>query len=1221
MRLEQTREDQKYRRNLIYLQIENFKCFKEKTTVGPFDKITGVIGPNGSGKSTTIEALSFALCKDHVLRNRNFNYKEIASASIETMDKPIVVELCFTLDNAETLLIRSLDNSNHSSYFINDIEVDRTDYMSFLKEKALLGFPIMAQDELQIFTSKSSKDLMALFEQICGSYEYKKQYEDLQRELVRINSDIVERNEAMRNMKKDRKNCKTLVSSNERVHELTHELKDIDEEMFKAKELNYQKRIEDQRIRLEHVKSEIEEIEAKIQSLRAAIEEENYTADMKKETANEQLRELYNDLSDAQKRKRELDSELSRIDKQVEYDNTKLAQLQDTLLKNNERKKLILQEIKGLNEKINNLKQSSQSSKHKTLVKSEAVLKFLDTHSVLDNQLDLNSSKNQLLLNQIEQISEQKTNINSSISITTNELSDLKAKLQDLKNELANLEFQENDIQKQLSGLSSQVTGSKGTKSVRSELEAQKRLISQKLEQCRTEEENQREDKNLIQHLSETVKGFEGEFLDQVEVTDQKYAIAISVALKRLLDYLIVDSISTSKKVSSMLKSSFIEKTLLVLENAPKAQKDQLAEIRAQLGAKGQLAFDLLHVNNKNRNFTEFLVYYLKNTVICDNMKTAYEIKRAMQGRAKNIITLKGDIVTDEKIESNGSEAFPLKIRRFLKKQKLFEKESLQTSLKNIEQKLKEAEVAENEGQVRKLELDLEGIKASKKQVLDLIHNTTKDIKVAENTLENLNGQLMQLNSKYQELKSEQEATAAKSHQLEVEIKALKKELLKSQPSLKNFNEIESIIASTKNVESQRLKLNEEIESLNLMIENLKLGQLQQEIEQLITQLSALVEQRQRLNSERSEAEQLIGTKDKEIANCIKQLETLNNDKSTRKTGKAAKSSEVSKLEETLGQFYDEERTLIKELQRLKAEHNNFLDDEQMNDHIADLDIKRKVKERSIKISSGSSDINTIEEGSQLDIDFSSVYNHLGVSSSQEVGIEQLDQHIKALAGKRELVEKDLKSLTTTVNAEEFIALEKAKIEDLNEKLEAIKANLSELVKLEQKTKEQLVTISDKRNSLLTSFLNPLALIINDYFKFVNCDERAQAGFVLEVPLKPFLGGIIYSATPPNKRHTIGTESLSSAEASLANLALFLALNEVRNSPFVIFDEIDAHLDADNVYKFVSACGKFSNNRQVVFVSHKPFVFKQASVLIGVTKHPQSNTVACYSLNLDNFRE
>ena len=111
------------------------------------------------------------------------------------------------------------------------------------------------------------------------------------------------------------------------------------------------------------------------------------------------------------------------------------------------------------------------------------------------------------------------------------------------------------------------------------------------------------------------------------------------------------------------------------------------------------------------------------------------------------------------------------------------------------------------------------------------------------------------------------------------------------------------------------------------------------------------------------------------------------------------------------------------------------------------------------------------------------------------------------------------------------------------------------------------------------------------------------------------MAGVIFSATPPTKKFSIGTDSLSSGEASLANLALFLAINQVKETPIIFFDEIDAHLDSENVIKFLSSVGKFSEIRQIVFISHKPFVFKKADVLLGLTRDHQRSTSTCFSFN------
>ena len=46
---------------LLKLELENFKSYNGKQTIGPFDRFTAVIGPNGSGKSNLMDAISFVL--------------------------------------------------------------------------------------------------------------------------------------------------------------------------------------------------------------------------------------------------------------------------------------------------------------------------------------------------------------------------------------------------------------------------------------------------------------------------------------------------------------------------------------------------------------------------------------------------------------------------------------------------------------------------------------------------------------------------------------------------------------------------------------------------------------------------------------------------------------------------------------------------------------------------------------------------------------------------------------------------------------------------------------------------------------------------------------------------------------------------------------------------------------------------------------------------------
>ena len=97
----------------------------------------------------------------------------------------------------------------------------------------------MGQSELQIFTEKRPVELTEVFENISGSSAYKEKYEELKKSIMLTNSNIIEKNEVMRNLKRDRRNCKTMLSSCQKAEEYANELKAQEETVFRIKELQH----------------------------------------------------------------------------------------------------------------------------------------------------------------------------------------------------------------------------------------------------------------------------------------------------------------------------------------------------------------------------------------------------------------------------------------------------------------------------------------------------------------------------------------------------------------------------------------------------------------------------------------------------------------------------------------------------------------------------------------------------------------------------------------------------------------------------------------------------------------------------------------------------------------------------------------------------------------------------------------------------------------------
>jgi structural maintenance of chromosome 1 len=101
------------------LEVENFKSYKGKHTIGPFDEFTCIIGPNGAGKSNVMDAISFVLGL-RAAYMRTSSTKELIfagdSSSKSTQAKKAYVEV-YTLANVVNNFNRWFSNMKATNMF------------------------------------------------------------------------------------------------------------------------------------------------------------------------------------------------------------------------------------------------------------------------------------------------------------------------------------------------------------------------------------------------------------------------------------------------------------------------------------------------------------------------------------------------------------------------------------------------------------------------------------------------------------------------------------------------------------------------------------------------------------------------------------------------------------------------------------------------------------------------------------------------------------------------------------------------------------------------------------------------------------------------------------------------------------------------------------------------------------------------------------------------
>ena len=96
-----------------------------------------------------------------------------------------------------------------------------------------------------------------------------------------------------------------------------------------------------------------------------------------------------------------------------------------------------------------------------------------------------------------------------------------------------------------------------------------------------------------------------------------------------------------------------------------------------------------------------------------------------------------------------------------------------------------------------------------------------------------------------------------------------------------------------------------------------------------------------------------------------------------------------------------------------------------------------------------------------------------------------------------------------------------------------------------------------------------------------------------------FNSGISYMLQFANKPKREST-SISGGEKTLAAIVFVLALQKLKPSPFYLFDEVDAHLDAPNAERLSKILEVRSRDSQFIMVSLKDSVVSKASLIYGV---------------------
>ena len=162
---------------------------------------------------------------------------------------------------------------------------------------------------------------------------------------------------------------------------------------------------------------------------------------------------------------------------------------------------------------------------------------------------------------------------------------------------------------------------------------------------------------------------------------------------------------------------------------------------------------------------------------------------------------------------------------------------------------------------------------------------------------------------------------------------------------------------------------------------------------------------------------------------------------------------------------------------------------------------------------------------------------------------------------------------------------------------------------LEEERNSIVKFIEDIEKDKRQTFLDAFDKVDKEIRSIFNKMTGGNAWLELQNEDDIFNSGISYLIQFPNKPKREST-SISGGEKTLAAIVFVLALQKLKPSPFYLFDEVDAHLDAPNSERLSNILEERSKESQFIMVSLKDSVIQKAKLIYGVfPKNGVSNVV------------
>jgi len=1165
------------------IEIQGFKSFPESTLIEFDTGMTAIVGPNGSGKSNVTDAVRWVLGEQSAKSLRGGKMEDVIFNGTATRKAMNYAEVTLTLDNGdkyidydfpEIQVTRRLYRSGESEYQINKVNCRLKDIVGLFLDTGIGkdGYSIVGQGRVDEILSTKSEDRRYVIEEAAGIVKYKVRKEESERKLASTEQNLLRIDDVLAELNERKGPLEEQSKKAVRYHKIYEELKTKDISLLVHKITEANEAMGDSASIKEQLETEIKEQEDRFIALR----EENLELTNKSEQLEEEIENKRQELSDVTEVQYEKNSDRkvlterrSQTEKDIndnKFDNDSAAVRIKTL--EAERKGHLDKAEKILSD-CNDIKtQTAELAKQRDALLAEYEQEEKSRSAIrtrIDKKTDeLYSSRENINLTaaKIESLKEQITRISEQLGTFNEGVKELQGSLDEADKRWKEMTKSEGEVQDDI-----KVRNDKLAVLNEKQVELNKffeKHNSEFLSKCarlRTLKDLEKRKEGYQESVRRLLDEIDGDtslkskvvgVLGDLISVDKKYETAIEIALGNAIHNLVTKKEKDAADLIGVLKTKRLGRvTFLPIENI------KARPIPADIDAKASIQRGYINTADElvecDKQLRDIVSNLLGRIIIADDLDNARIIAGKTDHQVK-VITLEGDSINPGGSLTGGS------VRKsgvgILGRAREIEDLTKQTD--ELEAKLSDNE--ENRQEVD------DKIGALNREVMllgeQLKYFAMERVK-AETDYRNIESKINESDTQRQETEALLKKISTDKLRLEddlEELKRIEQELSNELSDFKEDSKSGDIKAAgfTARLDEIRDKIAElTSNSERLLAERNGVINLADHIKIQINAVNAEVEER---NKAIEEDEASLKEIDKEIAEAEKDIKEL-----------AGKAEELQKVvDELMKQKADIDAGMsgfVNKLTSISDSINNLRN--KLNNHVAKYEKY----------------INEIDfSKNRLWEDYEVTYDNVKDSC---MPVEDASALAKEIAKHK----NEIKNIGP-VNLDSV-----DEYRELSERLEFMTNQRNDI--FEAKTNLEKV-ISDLVNEMQQQFIAQFE-IINNNFKRVFFDLFGGGTAEIVLDSEDVLNcNIEIKAQPPGKKLQSLT-LLSGGERCLTAIALLFAILELKPSPFVILDEVEAALDDVNVTRFTDFVRRYCVKSQFILVTHRKGTMEACDRMYGVT--------------------